>query len=77
MEGFPHLRKAHCMFGWDWGPRLPDAGIFREVSLLYIVKSRFDSVYITQEHEEGRVTLDFDVALELFTEEDNTRIELL
>ena len=22
--GFRHLRKAHCMFGWDWGPRLPD-----------------------------------------------------
>ena len=20
MEGFPSLRKAHCMFGWDWGP---------------------------------------------------------
>ena len=19
MQGFPHLRKAHCMFGWDWG----------------------------------------------------------
>ncbi|MFR0802757.1 MAG: glycoside hydrolase family 2 protein, partial [Suilimivivens sp.] len=56
---------------------LPDAGIFREVSLLYIAKSRFDSVYITQEHEEGRVTLDFDVALELFTEEDNTRIEVI
>ena len=18
MRGFPHLRKAHCMFGWDW-----------------------------------------------------------
>ena len=34
MRGFPHLRKAHCMFGWDWGPRLPDAGIFREVSVL-------------------------------------------
>lgn len=27
MKGFPNLRKAHCMFGWDWGPRLPDAGI--------------------------------------------------
>ena len=27
MRGFPYLRKAHCMFGWDWGPRLPDAGI--------------------------------------------------
>lgn len=65
MEGFPHLRKAHCMFGWDWGPRLPDAGIFREVSLLGIRQARFHSVYITQLHTPGRVTLDFDIALEL------------
>ena len=27
LMGFTHLRKAHCMFGWDWGPRLPDMGI--------------------------------------------------
>ena len=26
MKGFANLRKAHCMFGWDWGPHLPDAG---------------------------------------------------
>lgn len=26
MRGCSRLRKAHCMFGWDWGPRLPDAG---------------------------------------------------
>jgi len=64
MEGFPHLRKAHCMFGWDWGPRLPDAGIFREASLLGIKKSRLESVYITQIHEAGEVALDFDIALE-------------
>lgn len=76
MEGFPHIRKAHCMFGWDWGPRLPDAGIFREVSLLGIKQSRIDSVYITQDHEEGKVTLDFDVSLELFTNEDDTKIEI-
>ncbi len=66
MAGFPHIRKAHCMFGWDWGPRLPDAGIFRQVSLLGVRKSRLDSVYITQIHEEGKVTLDFDISLELF-----------
>ncbi|MCM1047861.1 MAG: glycoside hydrolase family 2 protein [Clostridiales bacterium] len=48
MEGFPHLRKAHCMFGWDWGPRLPDAGIFRAVSLLSGKKARLEQVYITQ-----------------------------
>lgn len=34
MCGFSKLRKAHCMFGWDWGPRLPDAGIWREISLI-------------------------------------------
>ena len=37
-EGFMHLRKAHYMFGWDWGAHLPDAGIFRPVSLLASVK---------------------------------------
>lgn len=20
IPGFQHIRKAHCMFGWDWGP---------------------------------------------------------
>jgi len=77
MKGFPHLRKAHCMFGWDWGPRLPDAGIFRDVTLLGINKARFESVYVTQEHictgvsndlenNKSKVILDFDVVLELF-----------
>ncbi len=65
MVGFPHLRKAHCMFGWDWGPRLPDAGLFRDVSIVGIHKGRLDSVYITQTHEKDKVTLGFDVALEL------------
>ena len=23
MPGFPHIRKAACMYGWDWGPRSP------------------------------------------------------
>ena len=50
-EGFVHLRKAHYMFGWDWGAHLPDAGIFRPVSLLGINTARIDSVYIKQTHE--------------------------
>lgn len=65
MEGFPHLRKAHCMFGWDWGPRLPDAGIWRDVSLLAYSTARLDSVYITQEHLGDAVTLRFQVQAEL------------
>ena len=38
--GFPLLRKAHCMFGWDWGPRLPDAGIWRDIHLDCVTTAR-------------------------------------
>lgn len=57
MRGFPHLRKAHCMFGWDWGPRLPDAGIWREICLLGIDSSRITDVHLRQRHENGHVWL--------------------
>lgn len=57
-----HLRKAHYMFGWDWGAHLPDAGIFRPVSLLGISGGRIDSVYIRQRHTPGQVELEFEVA---------------
>ena len=52
MPGFSQLRKAHCMFGWDWGPRLPDAGIYRPVKLLGFKWVRLsDDILITQEHK--------------------------
>lgn len=57
MQGFPHLRKAHCMFGWDWGPRLPDAGIWRGIELLGVGSARIEDVHIRQEHDEGHVLL--------------------
>ena len=69
MRGFPYLRKAHCMFGWDWGPRLPDAGIWRDVKLVGFDEARIDSVYITQTHEENKVTLKLDVDVERLGEE--------
>ena len=65
--GFPHLRKAHCMYGWDWGPRLPDAGIWRDISLICVHTARLGGVLVRQEHEEGRVTLSFDAEYESFT----------
>ena len=74
--GYPHLRKAHCMFGWDWGPRLPDAGIFRDVTLVSYTNSRIDSVYITQNHREDEVILDFDVAVELLAGADEHQLEI-
>lgn len=67
--GFPLLRKAHCMFGWDWGPRLPDAGIWRDILLLGINEARIDSVYITQHHHDGQVELEFDVQADVCCED--------
>ena len=51
MPGFPHIRKAACMFGWDWGGRLPDAGLFREVSVDAYKTARIAQVYLGQRHE--------------------------
>lgn len=69
MRGFPYLRKAHCMFGWDWGPRLPDAGIWRKVSLVGYDIARLDGVYITQEHGADRVNLRLRVDVDMPGEE--------
>lgn len=66
MAGFPHLRKAHCMFGWDWGPRLPDAGIYRDVSVITVEKARIESVYVIQYHEPSLVRLEFEISVEEF-----------
>ena len=57
IHGNGYLRKAHYMFGWDWGPQLPDAGIFRSVKLLSYDKGRIEDVYIVQNHLNGCVDL--------------------
>ncbi|MEG2770425.1 MAG: glycoside hydrolase family 2 protein, partial [Oscillospiraceae bacterium] len=64
IDGFVNIRKAHCMYGWDWGAHLPDAGIFRPVSLVYVEKARFDDVYITQKHSQNNVLLTLNVETE-------------
>lgn len=69
MKGSPYLRKAHCMYGWDWGPRLPDAGIWRDVLLLGADQARLDNVYVTQRHEGGKVSLSLKVWAEVFGRE--------
>lgn len=57
MTGYTHIRKAHCMFGWDWGPMLPDMGIWRDVTLVIPEKGRILDVYYSQLHSENKVTL--------------------
>lgn len=53
--GFRHLRKAHCMFGWDWGSRLPDAGIWRPIFLRTWDAARLENALMLQAHHDGVV----------------------
>ena len=58
MPGFVHIRKAHCMFGWDWGAHLPDAGIFRPISIICFNKARLETVGIHQDHKDVVIAAD-------------------
>ena len=55
LEGFGYIRKAHCMLGWDWGPFLPDMGIWRNVSVVTKDTARITAFKIEQKHENGKV----------------------
>ncbi len=68
MAGYPHLRKAHYMFGWDWGPKLPDLGLWRDVTLAGYRGGRIRGVYYRQRHEQGAVTLLCEADLEQWTD---------
>ncbi|MDO5425610.1 MAG: glycoside hydrolase family 2 protein [Eubacteriales bacterium] len=68
MPGGQYIRKAHSMFGWDWGPILPDAGIFRKIELSCYQKARLGETLIRQRHQPGSVTLS--VETEILKESD-------
>lgn len=52
------------MFGWDWGPRLPDAGIWRDIMLCGVNGGRIISTYVKQTHGENTVTLGIEPEIE-------------
>ncbi|UOE93553.1 glycoside hydrolase family 2 protein [Alkalihalobacillus sp. LMS39] len=66
IDGFPHLRKAHYMFGWDWGPKVPDSGIWRSISLRGYETGKIEDVYMTQHHSPGQVTLQTKIKIIMF-----------
>ena len=45
-----YTRKAPYQSGWDWGPKLPPIGIWKDARLAGYSKARLDSVQISQKH---------------------------
>ncbi len=46
IPGGPHLRKAPCQWGWDWGPKLPPIGLWKDVRLAGFSEARFRDVHV-------------------------------
>ena len=63
MKGNQLIRKAHCMFGWDWGPQTIDAGIFRDIYLEAYSHPRIEDVKIRQVHGDNAVDVCTTVAV--------------
>ena len=51
------IRKQPCDFGWDWGPVMVTAGIWRSLSLVGSSTAVIDDVQLIQKHERGAVSL--------------------
>lgn len=56
IPGVGQIRKTNCHFGWDWGPKLPPAGLARSIALEAFSR-RVEDFRIVQEHSEGAVSL--------------------
>ncbi|MFC9925925.1 glycoside hydrolase family 2 protein [Streptomyces sp. NPDC127190] len=62
-EPYQYLRKMACSFGWDWGPTLVTAGIWRPVRLEHWSTARISRVrpLVTVEEGTGVVELHIEV----------------
>jgi beta-mannosidase len=66
IPGGPHLRKAPCQFGWDWGPQLPPIGIWKEIRLEAFDSARLSNVHLRQFHADGAVKVEVEAEIETF-----------
>lgn len=57
MDKNQYIRKTHSMFGWDWGPQLPDMGIWRDIFIRGFTKASLEDVRIRQKHNNGQAEI--------------------
>jgi beta-mannosidase len=63
------VRKAQYQFGWDWGPRLVTAGIWKDVKLEYWNQAKLENIKI----EQTKLTstrADLNIYTEIFVDEE-------
>ena len=69
IQGGPHLRKAPCQWGWDWGPQLPPIGIWKQARFEGFSSAKLESVHLHQRHLfSGAFTISADVKISSWTD---------
>ncbi len=64
IPGGPHLRKAPCQFGWDWGPQLLPIGIWKDIRLEGRSEACLQEVHLQQNHTSGKVSVEARVTVQ-------------
>ena len=64
IPGNPYVRKAPCQFGWDWGPKLPPIGVWKDIRLEGRDVARLKDVHLRQHHQDGAVSIEAIVQIE-------------
>jgi len=64
IPGAPHLRKAPCQFGWDWGPQLPPIGVWKDIRLEGYREARLSEIHLRQHHANGQVAVEVQVSVQ-------------
>ncbi len=68
-NGIVHIRKPQCHFGWDWGPVLTPSGISGNIGLEFVNGARLNYLKLTQEHNNGKVSIKASADIEYCTDE--------
>jgi beta-mannosidase len=63
------VRKAQYQFGWDWGPRLVTAGIWKDVKLNFWNTAKLDHIKIEQKNL-TKQKADLNIQAEIFAKEE-------
>jgi len=70
IQGGPHLRKAPCQWGWDWGPMLPPIGIWKEARLEAYSIAKLDSIHLRQDHQfDGSVQVSAEAKVDIWNDD--------
>jgi len=68
IPGSPYVRKAPCQFGWDWGPKLPPIGIWKDIRLEGRDVGRLKDVHLRQHHQDGAVSVEAALQIERWSD---------